>query len=114
MESDEIVTTDEALIKVNDVEEAEAQKAAAKKDFEDKYVANNKNEVPHDPGGGPEDSAHGQSSQKLALMPSHAPKSRHGQSSQVLAPKPRIPVPEETSDYKTIPRGYLVCEMQSD
>ena len=45
MESDEIVTTDEALIKVNDVEEVEAQKAAAKKDFEEKYVANNKNEV---------------------------------------------------------------------
>ena len=113
IESDKIETTDEALITENDAEEAESQKAAAKKDFEEKYVANDKNELPHDPGGDPEDSAHGQSSQILALMPSHAPKSRHGQSSQVLAPKPRIPVTEETSDNKTIPRGYSVCEMQS-
>ena len=65
------------------------------KEDKEKYVANNKNELPHDPGGDPEDSAHGQSSQILALMPSHALKSRHWQSSQVLL-KPRIPFPDKT------------------
>ena len=59
----EIETTDKALITENDAKEAEEQKAAAQKEFEEKYIANNKNELPHDPGGDPEDSIHGQSSQ---------------------------------------------------